>query len=90
MFENFEKAVKFVKEKSDLDYQSYHAQRLVEMATNVIISYLLMREAVKSERKKEILKYFLEFAAPETKMKYEIITGNTDSLLQNKDYLPRR
>ncbi|MCK5078216.1 MAG: acyl-CoA dehydrogenase, partial [Calditrichia bacterium] len=87
MFSNFEKAVQYIKNKADLDYQNYHAQRLVEMATNVIISYLLMREAVKSERKKDILKFFLEFAMPETKMKYEVITDNTDSLLQNKDYI---
>lgn len=78
-------AVEYVKQKEDQNYLNYHARRLVEMATTIVIGYLLARDAAKSDRKKDILKYFLEFAEPEFAMKYNIVTSNTVSLLEKRD-----
>lgn len=83
--EEFKKAVAFVKEKGDNDFQDYHARRLTEIATKAIIGYLMLRDATRSERKKDVLKYFLEFAVPEVKMKAGIILSDTSSLLEKKE-----
>ncbi len=85
MSAQLEKAIQFVKAKNDNDYQEYHAGRLVDMAGKVIIAYLMMRDATHSERKKDVLKFFLEFAAPDVKMKYGIIMNNSFTLREKKD-----
>ena len=78
-----EKAVMHVKEKDNPQFQEYHARRLVEMTIKVILGYLLLRDASLSERKKEVAKLFFEFAHPEVKMKCDIITVDTSSLLKS-------
>lgn len=83
----FENTVQFVKEKNDKELIAYHARRLVEMGTNVFIGYLMLRDGLKSERKKAMTKYFLEYALPEVKMKSEIINNDTEFFFENKDIL---
>ncbi|OHD56497.1 MAG: acyl-CoA dehydrogenase [Spirochaetes bacterium GWF1_51_8] len=75
-------AIHHVKDKADEDYQEYHARRIVEMSTNTIIGYLMLRDAGYSERKKDMAQYFIEFAHPENKMKNEIIMNDTKTLLE--------
>ena len=76
-----EKAITHVKQKDNSDYQEYHSRRLVEMTTNVILGYLMLRDASHSERKKEMAMFFLDFAYPEVKMRCDIITADTSTLL---------
>ena len=78
-----EKSITFVKQKNDPLFQEYHSRRLVEMTTNIIIGYLLAKDAVISERKVCIAKNFLEFAHPENKMKCDIILNETYSIVEN-------
>jgi hypothetical protein len=80
-----EKAITYVKQKDDITFQEYHARRLLEMTTRVVLGYLLLRDAAKSDRKKDLTTYYLEFALPEVKMKSEIITNNTSSLMTKKN-----
>ncbi len=82
-----EQAVEYVKEKNDPDYQEYHARRLVEMTNNVFIGYLMLRDASRSDRKKDVLKYFLEYALLENKMRHDIILRDTASLIERKDVI---
>jgi len=77
-----EKSITHVKEKDDATFQEYHARRIVEMATYVMIGYLMLRDAGRSDRKKDMAKYFIEFAHPEVKMKSDIITTGVDSLIE--------
>jgi putative cell wall-binding protein len=56
----------------------------VEMSTKTIIAYLFLKAAKHSERKKDVLKYFLEYALPEVKMNSEIILNKTSSFLENR------
>jgi len=85
MCEELKTAVKNVEEKHSTDYQNYHSRRLVEMGTSIVIGYLFLRDSTLSERKKDVLKYFLDFAAPDNRMKAEIINSNTDTLLEKKN-----
>lgn len=82
-----EKSITYIKEKDDSNYQEYHSRRLVEITTLIFIGYLMLRDAKKSERKKEMAKFFLEFALPECKMKADIITQDAKELLIAKDIL---
>ncbi len=80
----YEKAIHFVKEKKDADYQTYHSRRLVEMGAKVLIGYLMLRDALKSDRKKDVLKYFLEYAVPEVAMKAQMVMSNSTTLMDKK------
>jgi alkylation response protein AidB-like acyl-CoA dehydrogenase len=80
-----EKAIAYVKDKGDAEFQEYHSRRLVEMTTKVILGYLMVRDASFSYRKREVAQFFLEFAHPEVKMKSEIITADIHSLLHTHE-----
>ncbi len=87
MKEYTEKAISFVRTRNDSLYQDYHSRRLVEMTTDTIIGYLMLRDAARSERKKDVAKLFIEFALPGVKMKHDLITGNTQHFLEKKQEL---
>lgn len=57
---NFEKTLVGVKEVDKKDFLTYHSRRLVEMATDIIQGYLLLRDAKYSERKKKVAEVFIE------------------------------
>ena len=80
-----ETAIVHIKQKGDSEFQEYHSRRLVEMTINVIIGYLMLKDASSSERKREIAKLFLEFAYPDVTMKCDIITDDTKSLLDTHE-----
>jgi hypothetical protein len=80
-----ENALQFVRDKKQNDVLTYHARRLVEMATHVLIGYLLVRDASVSGRKKDVLAYFLEYALPDVTMKSRIIVSDPSTLLTKKE-----
>ncbi len=57
-----ETAVSHIKDKKDSVYQEYHAKRLVDMATDTVIAYLLCRDALKSDVKKKAARIFISKA----------------------------
>jgi alkylation response protein AidB-like acyl-CoA dehydrogenase len=80
-------SVTYVQTKGDSRYQDFHARRLVEIATNAIIGSLMLRDAAKSERKREVAKYFLEYALPECRMKRDRITSGHAQILEKREEL---
>jgi alkylation response protein AidB-like acyl-CoA dehydrogenase len=82
-----EKSITYIKQKDDSEYQEYHSGRLVEIATKVIIGYLMLRDASKSDRKKEVAKLFIEYAYPEIKSKSDMITNENSSLLKTHNVI---
>jgi len=54
--------VELVNSAKNKEYSDYHSQRLVEMATAVIQSYLVMRDGKHSERKRKVAELFIEKA----------------------------
>ncbi len=83
-----EEAVTFVKEKGDREYQDYHAGRLVGIATDAIISYLLCIDALQSDRKKKIAELFLSKAVirVDASLKY-ILSDDLAVINLHKDVL---
>jgi hypothetical protein len=79
-----EKAIEYVKTRNDSLYQEYHSRRLVEMVSDTIIGYLMLRDASFSERKKDVAKYFIETALPEVSTRHDIIVNNIQHFLEKK------
>lgn len=77
-----QKAINFIKEKGDKSYQEFHERRLVEIANDVLISYLLCIDALKSDRKKIIAHLFIAKALPRCKGKMEYIFSDDTSIVE--------
>jgi len=57
-----DKSILVVKEAASEELTAYHARRLVEMATDLIVSWLLLRAARLTERKLPVAEAFIEKA----------------------------
>ncbi len=80
---DFEKTLVGIKGAEDPDFVTYHSRRLVEMATDIIIAYLMIRDAVHSERKMKVAEIFIEKMLPRVKMSASFILDGKASLLAN-------
>lgn len=78
-----EQAVAFVKSKADSLYQEHHSERLVDMAVDVVLSYLLTLDAIKSDRKKRVAQLFILGAQHRVKAAMEQIVSGDDSLIKH-------
>ncbi len=63
MTAEYESVVAFVQEKGDSELYDFHARRLVEMAGYIIMGYLLMLDANRSEDYKKSAEIFIHFGA---------------------------
>jgi alkylation response protein AidB-like acyl-CoA dehydrogenase len=80
---DFEKTVVGVKGMDKKDIITYHARRIVEMATDLILGYLLIRDAAHSERKMKVAEIFIEKMLPRVEMSMNFILDGKASLLDN-------
>ena len=78
-----EKTVKHIKDKGDSTYQEYHACRIVDMATETILSYLLCIDAMKESRKKKVAQLFIANAELRVKSAMEFILSNDCSVIDH-------
>ncbi len=60
---HLEDSVAYVKDKHSPEFQEFHAGRLVDLAIDTILSYLLCMDALHSERKKKVADLFIQKAA---------------------------
>lgn len=80
---DFEKTLVGIKDVEGPDFVTYHARRLVEMATDIIIAYLMLRDAAHSKRKMKVAEIFIEKMLPRVKMSMSFILEGKASLLSN-------
>lgn len=57
--QKLEDAVAHIRNRKDKAYQEFHAARVVALATDAILSYLVCRDAIFEERKRKIARVFL-------------------------------
>lgn len=76
-------AIEFVRSRDDTDIQKYHARRLVDMCTDVLIGYLFLRDAAHAERKKDVAETFIEAMVPRVYGMREMVCNGEDSMLKN-------
>ena len=71
--EEFEETVKMVTIVGDNEYTDFHARRMVEMAGNIIMGYLLMHDTNRNHDYWKSLEIFLRIARSENKERAERI-----------------
>ncbi|RKX72846.1 MAG: acyl-CoA dehydrogenase [Spirochaetes bacterium] len=85
---NFEKTLVGIKDVDKPDFITYHARRVVEMATDIIIGYLMIRDAAHSDRKMKVAEIFIEKMLPRVEMSMNfILKGNASLLDDYKDII---
>ncbi|MFW5877638.1 MAG: acyl-CoA dehydrogenase family protein [bacterium] len=72
----YEELTKFVNEKDDKEYLDFHARRLVEMAGNIIMGYLLLNDTMRDEEYRNAAEMFIKIAATDNKGKAEYIRNS--------------
>jgi alkylation response protein AidB-like acyl-CoA dehydrogenase len=69
------KAVDFIKEKNDHEYQSFYQDRLVDMATKLYTAHLFLKYAAFSEEKRKTMDVFFEREIPEWDNNYGFVVS---------------
>lgn len=75
--EDFEEATKIVTTVGDNEYIDFHARRLVEMAGNIVMSYLLIYDANRDQSYTRSLKAYVKMAKAEVKAHAEYIRNSS-------------
>ncbi len=75
MTDEFEKCVKMVAAQEDNEYMDFHARRLVEMAGNIIMGYLLLIDSKREESYMNSATVFIGIARSQNRERAEYITG---------------
>ena len=77
MTEEYAKAVKMVTDVKDQEYLDLHARRLVEMAGNIIMGYLLLLDTNRDDRFNKSLQVYVKMGRAENKAKFEFVSNST-------------
>jgi len=80
-----QKAVDFVKKKGGMDYIELVARKLVDMAIDILIGYLLLRHAPHSKHKRVLARRFIVDLMPRVRMNYDLIRSFDRSSLKSFD-----
>jgi alkylation response protein AidB-like acyl-CoA dehydrogenase len=70
---DYEKMVNFVNEKQDNEFMDFHARRLVEMAGNIIMGYLLLNDTTRDEDFQNSTELFIKMAAAQNSERKDYI-----------------
>ena len=77
MTEEYEKAVNVVVDTKDTEYLDFHARRLVEMAGNITMSYLLLLDTNREESFRKSTEVFIKWSRAVNKSHSEYIANFT-------------
>jgi len=80
----FNEALEYAKSYEGHDqFLTYHSRRLVEMATDLVISYLLLRDGNHSERKQKVAAVFIAKMPSRIKANRDFIMNDDGTLLKH-------
>jgi len=80
----FSEALEYAKSYEGHDqFLTYHSRRLVEMATDLVISYLLLRDGNHSERKQKVAAIFIAKMPSRIKANRDFIMNDDATLLKH-------
>lgn len=80
---NLEVAVATVKSADSVPVLDFQAGRLVNMASDIIVSYLVCMDALRSERKKKVAEIFVSKAYSRVKANLEFIERKDFNIIEN-------
>jgi hypothetical protein len=81
------KAIDFVREKNDHEYQSYYQDRLVDMAAKLFTSHLFLRHSAFSEEKKKTMDIFFEREFPQWDKNYQSVISGKSRVIEESSSL---
>jgi len=76
MTNEYEKVSKWVIEQEDNEFLDFHARRLVEMAGNIIMGYLLLHDSSKNDEFESSAEIFIKRGKSENAQKADYITSS--------------
>jgi alkylation response protein AidB-like acyl-CoA dehydrogenase len=80
----FDETLEFAKAyKGHEQFLTYHSRRIVEMATDLILSYLLLRDGNHSERKQKVAEIFIAKMISRIKASRDFIMSEDGTLLKH-------
>ncbi|MCL1931261.1 MAG: acyl-CoA dehydrogenase family protein [Treponema sp.] len=80
----FDETLEFAKAyKEHEQFLTYHSRRIVEMATDLVLSYLLLRDGNHSERKQKVAEIFIAKMPSRIKASRDFIMSEDGTLLKN-------
>ncbi|MDP4208794.1 MAG: Acyl-CoA dehydrogenase C-terminal domain-containing protein [Bacteroidota bacterium] len=77
MTEDYEKAVNSVVDAKDNEYLDFHARRLVEMAGNIVMGYLLINDTNRDESYRKSAEVFIKWGRSANKANAEFIANSS-------------
>ena len=86
--EELETCLTHVMENDTEGYREYQSRRLVDIAADTVISYLLCRDALQSERKQKTATLYIAKASPHIKAaSAHILSGDTSCIDLHDDFI---
>ena len=76
MTAEYEKVSKWVLEQEDTEFLDFHARRLVEMAGNIVMGYLLLHDSSKNDEFETSAEVFIKRGKSENAQKADYITSS--------------
>ena len=81
------RAVTYLKERGGYDYTELYARPLVDIAYDILVGYLLLRQGRHRGRKLTLARRHITRALPRIRMNYTYVTGGERSTLRHFDQL---
>ncbi len=76
MTNEYEKVTKWVLEHEDNEFTDFHARRMVEMAGNIIMGYLLLHDGIRNDEFEKAAEVFIKQGKSENAQKADYITSS--------------
>ena len=76
MTNEYEKVTKWVMEQNDNEFVDFHARRMVEMAGNIIMGYLLLHDSMKNDEFEKAAEIFIKQGKSENAQKADYISSS--------------
>jgi alkylation response protein AidB-like acyl-CoA dehydrogenase len=76
MTADYEKTVKMVTDLNDNEYIDFHARRMVEMAGNIVIGYLLLHDSVRDDEYSKSAEIFIKRGRSENEQRADYIKNS--------------
>jgi alkylation response protein AidB-like acyl-CoA dehydrogenase len=81
---DFDKALEYAKTyEGNEQFLTYHSRRLVEMATDLVLAYLFLRDGCHNERKQKVAAVFIAKMSSRIRANRDFIMGENGALLKN-------
>lgn len=83
--EKLNRAVRYVIDRKDAEYQDLVTRRLCQMETAVFVSYLMLRDALRDKKRELLAERYILDAAPQVEMECDVVTSGDVTLVDRRE-----